>query len=620
MNWLQKLKNRPVTALRWLPALALAALTGLGLSACNGGGSGTPTSTASGVVNIGLTDAAGDFVSYTVDVTSVTLTKANGSVVETLPLRTRVDFAQYVDLTEFLTGATVPAGDYVSATLRTDYSNADIEVDDGSGGAIKVAALDIRDANGDPVTTLNMTVKLDNARHLIIAPGIPALLDLDFNLAASNLVDLTKPTQPIVTVNPMLVADVNPDLPKPHRVRGPLDSVDTQAGNFTLALRPFRLLQGDFGRMTFHTDANTTYEIDQTTYQGGAGLAVLAQVARFTGTIAMGAYDSASHQFIATEVYAGTSVPFGTSDYLSGNVIQRSGNILTIKGATLTRASGTATFRDTVTVTLDPNTTKVTGQTLVNATLDTGSISVGQRVTVLGTLDVSGATMDATHGLVRMLLTQLNGNATQVATGVVTLNLDRIDGRPITLFDFAGTGMTGQDAVATAYQVTTGSLDLAGIGNGTPLKVRGFVRPFGQATTNNDFQARTLINVSSAPATLVVGWPNLNAAPFSAYTADQMTLDLTGAGARHDVYRAGVDTVLALSATPGVRAADPLRGLFAIGHAGTVQVYTRFDNYQQALQADLAGGLQARAFFSADGSYNDGTQVLTTGNMMTVLQ
>ena len=40
-----------------------------------------------------------------------------GTVVETLPQRTRIDFAQLVDLTEFVTGATIPAGNYVSATL-----------------------------------------------------------------------------------------------------------------------------------------------------------------------------------------------------------------------------------------------------------------------------------------------------------------------------------------------------------------------------------------------------------------------------------------------------------------------------------------------------------------------
>ena len=67
---------------------------------------------------IGLTDQEGDFHSYTVDVLSLTLTKLNGAVVETLPLNTRIDFAQYTEMTEFLTAATIPSGVYVKAQMQ----------------------------------------------------------------------------------------------------------------------------------------------------------------------------------------------------------------------------------------------------------------------------------------------------------------------------------------------------------------------------------------------------------------------------------------------------------------------------------------------------------------------
>jgi len=60
-----------------------------------------------GVVGISLTDTAGDFLSYTVDVTSLTLTKADGTVVQALSQRARVDFARLVDLTEFVTAVTI---------------------------------------------------------------------------------------------------------------------------------------------------------------------------------------------------------------------------------------------------------------------------------------------------------------------------------------------------------------------------------------------------------------------------------------------------------------------------------------------------------------------------------
>ena len=617
MNWLRSFGSRR-GLLRLFTAFTLTAAVAVGLSAC--GGSNSSSENTTGEVKIGLTDTAGDFLAYAVDVTSLTLTKANGTVVQTLPQRTRIDFAQLVDLTEFVTGATIPAGIYVSATLQLDYNGADIEVDNGAGTPVKVLPADIRDSQGIPVTIMSMTVKLDNARQLPIAPGIPALLDLDFNLAASNQVDMGG-ANPVVTVNPLLVADVNPDAPKPHRIRGPLDAVDTQAGSFTLILRPFNLLQGDHGRLTFVTDNNTTFEIDQTNYMGSAGLNALVAKPRFTATVAIGTFDLATRRFMATEVLAGSSVPFGTSDVVTGNVIVRSGNVLTVKGAELVRSTGTLIFRDTVTVTVGGG-TKVLKQGAMGA-LTIGEISVGQRLTVLGTLtNVNpGATaMDATGGLARLLVTQLNGRANGVPAGNLVMTLDRIDGRPIGLFNFTGTGTTGNDANPSSYQVATGALDLTGIVATTPLKVRGFVQPFGQATATNDFNAITLINVTNAPATLVVGWPLLEATPFNSYAADGMVVNLTNAGLLHHIFRGGVNTTLFLTDTPFVQAANPARGLFVIGNNGTVQVYTQLSAYQAALQADLMAGRKARSFVAVGGTYVDATKTLTAGVMAAVLQ
>ena len=611
MSWQPSFGSRGF--LRFVAVSLVTVAVAFGLYACK-------NSDEPGVVAIGLTDTPGDFLSYTVDVTSLTLTKADGTFVQTLPQRTRVDFAQIVDLTEFMTGATIPAGSYVSATLNVDYTNADIQVDDGNGVPVPVAPANIHDSQGVQVTT--MTVKLDNARQLVIAPLRPSLLDLDFNLAASNFVDMSG-INPVVTVNPLLVADVNPDAPKPHRIRGPLDRVDMQAGSFTLILRPFNLLQGDHGRVAFLTDSNTTYEIDQTSFRGSAGLSALAAKPQLTATVAVGTLDLTSRRFIATEVLAGTSVPFGTSDALTGNVISRSsGTTFVVKGAELVRSNGALIFRDTVTVTVASGTTKVIKQG-TTGTFATGDISVGQRVTVLGTLTnttVGSTTMDARSGLVRLLVTQLNGSVNSVVGNAVAMTLSRIDGRPIGLFNFAGTGTTGNDANPNSYQVATGTLDLSGIGVGTPLKVRGFVRPFGQATATDDFDAITLIDVTNAPATLVVGWPSLEAAPFSNPTANGMTVNLTNAGLLHDIFRGGVDTRLSLSDAPIVNAANPVRGLFVIGDNGTVTVYTRLSAYQAALQADLAAGRQARSFVASGGTYLDAAKMLTANAMAVALQ
>ena len=615
MNCLRSFGNGRAL-LRLLSAFTLGAAVALGLYACK------KITDEEGVVGISLTDTAGDFLSYTVDVNSLTLTKADGTVVQALPLRTRVDFARLVDLTEFVTAVTIPSGNYVSATLNLDYTNADIQVDDGTGVPVPVPPANIRDSQGVQVTTLSMSVKLDPARPLVIAPLVSSLIDLDFNLAASNLVDMSAPASPIVTVNPLLVADVNLDSPKPHRIRGPLDGVDTQAGSFTLILRPFNLLQGDLGRVSFFTDGNTTFEINQTSSQGSAGLSALAQQSRLTAVVAVGTFDPATRRFTATEVLAGSSVSFGTSDVLTGNVTGRTGNTLTVRGAELFRSDGTLSFQNTVSVTV-ASTTKVVSQKnpsgpQIAVVPDISGISVGQRVTVFGTLN--GSSMDASTGLVRLLVTQLNGTVNSAGSGIVAMALARIDGRPIGLFNFTGTGPTGNDANPNSYQVATSTLDLSSLVVNTPLKVRGFVRPFGQATAANDFGAIALIDVTNAPATMVVGWPSLESMPFNSFPPGRLVVNLTNAGLLHDVLRGGVDTRLLTSDTPTVQALNPARGLFVIGIDGTVQVYTQLSAYQAALQADLAAGRKARSFVASGGTYVDGPKTLTANLMATALQ
>ena len=102
--------------------LLCALVATLSFVSCSGGGTGgtgAPTANT-GQALISVTDAAGDFLSYAVNVQSLTLTRQDGTVVETLPLNTRVNFVDYVELTEFFTAATIPSGTYISARMRLD--------------------------------------------------------------------------------------------------------------------------------------------------------------------------------------------------------------------------------------------------------------------------------------------------------------------------------------------------------------------------------------------------------------------------------------------------------------------------------------------------------------------
>lgn len=590
---------------------------------CNSGSDSNNPASESGELTIGLTDAPGDFTSYTVDVVSLSLTKANGAVVETLPpkTQTRVDFAQYTDMTEFLTAATVPSGTYVSATLKLDYSNADIQVEGSDGSSIPVSV--IQDEDQSPVTTLELSVRLEGKNSLFIAPGIPAHLNLDFDLNASNRVDLNNGS-PIVTVSPYLLADVNVQSDKVFRARGPLKSVDTSNATFSLIIRPFlHAVTGSderFGVLNVATNNNTVFDISGNVSQGAAGLLELSQQTALTAVVVIGELKFHPRRFEATEVRAGSSVAGGTLDVVSGNVTSRTGDLLTVKGATLIRADGSAVFNDDVQITVGENT--VVRRQLSMDTLSKDDISVGQRVTIFGTLtnDQSvNMTMDATSGYAHLLLTTLR--ATVIGTSPLTVNVQSINGRRIAIFDFTGTGAT-ENADPSHYEIDTGAIDLSSIAASDAVKLRGFVKPFGKAISA-DFSAQTIINVSDIPGTLAVGWPDTSMTALAIDPdAQNITLDLTGVGLFHHMSRAGV--VIDLTQLPvatrieSTNTGSNFSGLYFIAQNGVWQLHTSFGNYLNDLRSRLAQGAAVRGV-AARGKFDDGSAVMTTSRMIVKL-
>jgi hypothetical protein len=494
----------------WL-AVVMLSLLSVGLTAC-GGGSGN-ASGDNGQVVVGLTDAQGDFINYTVTVTSIELTRANGSTVETLPLNTEVDFSQYTDVTEFLTAATVPLGRYTSGTMTLDFTNADIWVEDANGDPLKVS--EILDSNGDPVSTLNVTFQTDRNNFLVVAPGLLRHLVLDFDLAQSNQVrfydddnDPATPDIASVTVDPVLIADVDKTAPKQQRLRGALKAVDVAQSRYQVYIRPFfkRMSRSsDFGDFAIYVDNNTTYQIDGIPYQGAPGLEALAALNSGSATVALGKVKYNPLRFEAQEVRAGSSVAGGTLDVVKGSVTRREGDVLYINGASLMREDGSFEFHSGIAVQLADSTT-VTRQFNSDpiGTFDKNDVSVGQRVVVFGTMtDMSGEPkqMDASNGYVQMRLSAVRGSITALAgsANYLTLDLDAINGRNPSIYDFTGTGdgTSGENAVPSAYEVDQGSLSGDALRLQDEIQVRGFVTPFGTAPA--DFAAQTLVELT-APA------------------------------------------------------------------------------------------------------------------------
>lgn len=464
----------------------------MALSACKGT---TQTSSESGELVIGLTDAQGDFLSYNVDVASLLLTKANGTEVETLPISTRVDFAQYTDMTEFLTVATIPCGNYTGAVITIDYQQSDVWIEDDDGEAMQVQA--VHDSQGDDIGAIDLAVRLEGRNSLTIAPGVPAHLTLDFDLSASNTVDCSDPESIVITVSPVLTAGVNLESVHIHRLRGSLKEVDDEQGTFEIILRPFVHAISDahdrFGIMSVSTTANTVYDINGTVYTGELGLGQLTEQTDLTAVIVMGNMSFGPIGFRADRVYAGTSVPGGAFDVVRGNVTARKGDMLTMRGAALIRSGGIVAFNKTVNVDIGDATSVHRQLSADECSID--DVSVGQRIWVLGTLtrqDSDTFGMDAESGYMRIMLTAIRGAVRQVGEDSLVLNLYTIGGRDIGLFDFQGTGLDADnDADPDYYEVYADDLNISSLCEYDLLKIRGLVSPFGQAP--EDFKARTII-------------------------------------------------------------------------------------------------------------------------------
>lgn len=589
----------------------------IGTTACNRTGDSKEVASANsekgtGELTIALTDAEGDFTAYAVDVESLTLTHASGAVIETVPNNTRVDFAQYTELTEFFTAATIPSGVYTAAKLKLNYANAEVFIETSNGESLP--AQSIQDLDGAAVETIEVSVRLEGRNRLRIAPGVPAHLNLDFDLETSNRVEFNSQNQPIVTVEPFLIADLEPEITKTHRLRGPLKSVVTSSNEFEVFIRPFhqpiRSSDRRFGALKVQSLDETVYEINGENYSGTEGLAVLATLEPLTGVIVLGDIKFRPRRFEAREVYAGSSVPGGSLDVIRGNVIQRVGNELTVRGATLERNDSSVVFNDDVTLTIADSTTVRRQASMKDFSI--ADISVGQQIIAFGTLvaDIDNQLhLDASNGHVRMLYTTVRGTAENIvgipeAPLPLVINLQSIDKRSVSLYDFSGTGIdAANDADPTFYEIDTSGLNVDTIEVDTVLAVRGFVQPFGAAPA--DFIAKSIADVRAVRAIMAVTWSPASATAFSEISENGITLNLEAVGRFHHVSRASVLVDLtALATNTQIVEAEADVGRYEIIRDGSRTLHLSFANFAADLQSRVDAGATVRIVKSV-GQYTD---------------
>lgn len=589
----------------------LVVLGFLGLAACGGGSSGSnpgnPDDDQQPFVEnsklyLSLTDAEGDFLSYEVAVSHISLTRANGVVVDVLPSTTRVDFAQYVEVSELVTLVSAPPGRYDSASMTLDFSAAVITVQGENGDALPAVAVD---ANNAPLGQLEVDIQFGDRDGFVLLPGRPAHLSLDFDLDASNTIDIDGDNA-TVTVDPVLIADVVLEELKPFRVRGLLGTVYPERSAFEVDLRPFRIREHAFGSMEILVDEETVFEINNELVENENGLTALAALGATAPIVALGEWNRQSHSFTVTEVRAGTSVPWGNTDALRGTVVARAESALTVRGASVEFANGTFAFHSELQV-LISDTTRVVKVRDPQAGIE--DISVGSAIFVSGEF-TDDLTLDATNGSVRIVAGNISG--TVVSASPLALDVSFINGLRADNYNFSGTGIsTENDADPDYYEIATATLPLSGIALGDPVRVKGWVVEFGSAP--EDFEALSLRNAANVKGHLVVLYGSEGSATAIASLGDEGILfDLASAGTRHHMIFAGIPIdLLELEAGMPLLVPGGERGIFALSNGNRIVVSSFYSRFLDLLEQELESGSKV-VHVDAHGYYDDSSNTFSS--------
>ena len=606
---------RALTALAWGFTLLLAS--------CGGRSTTTP-----GTPVITLSDTSGDFAAYRVKIDLITLTSTGGTVVSASPQMPSesVDLAALTDLAELLAVQAAPSGTYKSATLTLNYSGASIWVN-VNGQAVSATAVD---STGKALTAIPITITFDPTHPLVITQGRSTRLAIDIDLAGSNSIN-TSTTPATVTVRPFPVITPAPADATLIRVRGRLVTVESGASDYVMNVRPLTDLGSALGAVTVSTTAQTYFNVNGVAYTGAAGLTAMASLPENSSSAAYGTLGDLSGitpGFHATAVYAGTSLESPLADHLSGVVSARSGNTLTVRGATSVTRFGFVTFMNNATVTLGSGTV-VSEDGVAASGLTPLSVSVGQQLDVSGqsTFDASGnLSMDATAGQVRLASTRIWGMLNSATAGSAVLDVMSLGNFAPAGFTFAGTGTAaGQDANPSAYVVNTGSLDESATAAHTLLQVDGTVNPFGSAPP--DFTAAAITAGTATEQRLVVEWVNGGApAPFLSESSAGLVVDLNNATI-HEI-RTGpaaleLKTLSSFPASPLITTvgADQSKLQLAIGSASLstgVSVFNSSSGFAAALSSTFNGTNKIYRLVAV-GQYNIGTNTFVASRISVAL-
>jgi hypothetical protein len=603
---------------------------------------------------LATSDDSGQFTSYLVTVDSVVLVgKLNGAI-SAIAVPETVDFTKLTDLSELWATASLPVDTYTQAIITLDYTSAQISVM-VNGAPVRVSVLD---PSGVAPSTVAVTVNFDTANQLTLLPTFATSnalrLAVNYDMFASNNVDLTA-SPPKLTVKPFMTVSTAASDNKLIRVRGPLINSSVNGGTYTVVVRPFFDEVNSLGTNSLFNDANTVYTLGGQTFVGTPGLTALSQTsAGSTQTAAFTKFEPTptpgvgvnSGIFHSVYVVAGGTLEDFFTNGMEGDVIARSGNTLTVRGATLfANAAQVVQYENLDSqVLIGPSTLVSADGVSTLGSLNFNSIAVGQHITARGLYSLSSAgvtILDSTGsatdtGSVRIQSTELFGSLTSSASGSLQMNLQGIANWPASVYNFAGNGVSAaQDPAAATFVVNTGALMLPTLAAGDPVWVDGYMSPFGSAPP--DFLAQSVRAEPSVIATLAVTWTGPGtAAPFATLTSTGLSIDRANAAFGSGQLRIGAETIdiTTLAASPTVVPAAPAPAtnglplfvpLFSVGAGATaeaagapIQSFNGFGPFVTQLTTTFATPTPATKFV-ARGLYDRASNTFTASTIDVVL-
>ncbi|HEY2676840.1 MAG TPA: hypothetical protein VGI65_07695 [Steroidobacteraceae bacterium] len=609
-----------------------------------------------GVAWMTLTNEPNIFASYLVEVDSVVLIGKTYGSITAIATPELVDFTKLSNISELWSAANVPSDSYIGAIITMDYTNAAISVM-VNGAPVKATVVD---PSGAAMTTVAVSVNFDPDNMFTLMQtqftSNALLLAVNYDVAASTSVNMAT-SPPTVTVAPYLTLSTAPSDSKLIRVRGPLINSNVDIGTYTVVVRPFFDEVSSLGTLSLFNSASTVFTENGTAYVGTPGLKALSLYS--AGSTISAAYTTfeatttpiagvTAGIFHPVYVVAGSTLEDFYTSGIEGDVIARSGNTLTLRGATLTvNVAQVVQFQNADAQLLLGPATQVTADGVATlGPLDYNSVAVGQHVIARGlysvnaagttVVDATGATQTNT-GSVRLISTQVFGSLTSSSSGSALMNLQAINNWPVSAYNFAGNGATSAtDSNPASYAVNTGALALP-VAAGDPLWFDGYTSPFGSAPP--DFLAQAANAEANVPAVMEVNWTSPGTtAPFATLTDSGLSIDLTNAAFASGQIRVGAENIdiTTLGASPQVVPLMPpppasglpatLLPLFSVGPGATTEVTTivpidcfnSFPEFVTQMGTTLATPTSVTKFV-ATGLFNRATQTFTASRISVVI-